>query len=444
MRRWALSSVAAFCVFAGFVLGEFVRAVRPTDYLVRPLLLAAMFALAIGLLARLLRASAIPGSVFAAAMIADPDSSISIGITLGIGVLIVYRLRMGRPPALDNPILAAAGVFFASGLFPVFSMFSWSDAPVAPTSVEGPPQYAVMLDGYPRADTLGHQGVDVSPFIDALEQYGFSVYPEATSTHQYTVRTLNEMFGQPNDEWGSVEDQRRARAQWRLPDGWVAIVAPIGQATFPNETVINPGGFSAFEAVLVTDSLLAPLAGDWVLDGYRTQLHRSLDLLSAADHEHVFAHIFAPHHPILYDAKGEPTRAASCWPVCGGSEIISGFQGIGDYVQWLNAQLVEVIDDILSRRPDAEIVLFSDHGGRFDPDDQAEWHKILFAARTPTRPGLFDESPHPGSVFELLVRHEGAEPLRAALPFAADGSPEAITRTTKAVTTGAIPRAMSK
>jgi hypothetical protein len=85
--------------------------------------------------------------------------------------------------------------------------------------------------------------------------------------------------------------------------------------------------------------------------------------------------------------------------------------GFGSYLGWLNRQLIETIDQLVARYPDVEIVLFSDHGGRFLESDKEEWHRTFLAARTPIRPGLFANSPHPGSIhhdgLRLLPRVEG-------------------------------------
>ena len=54
--------------------------------------------------------------------------------------------------------------------------------------------YLVLLDGYPRIDSLGELGIDNQPFIDELAVRGFDHYPEAGSAHGYTNLTLADMF----------------------------------------------------------------------------------------------------------------------------------------------------------------------------------------------------------------------------------------------------------
>jgi hypothetical protein len=139
------------------------------------------------------------------------------------------------------------------------------------------------------------------------------------------------------------------------------------------------------------------------MEGLRRQLDRNLDLLSETDEERVFAHLLAPHIPYLYQGDS-PAPPPSCWPTCGLFDlrvINSAGPQLDGYLQWLNTRLIESVDQIIARHPDAEIVLFSDHGGRFDLNT-AEWHRTFLAARTPSRPNLFAESPHPGSILPLL------------------------------------------
>lgn len=399
-----MAAAAAFCVGGGFVLGEFVRAVRPIGYLTRPLLTVAVLAVIVGFVAALFRGWAIVAAVFAMAWIIRPSSTIALIVACLTAGLIGVRLWKHETPNVDGPLLVAAGIFFAAGLVPVVSMMSWPAPAIEEATHNGPPQYAILLDGYPRADTLQGHGVDMSPFIAALEDRGFEHYPEATSKHVRTFQTVSELVDVPVGDYGDISHRRRIRDDWRLPEGWVTIAPPVGVATFPQGPTINPGGFTTFEMFLVAQSLAGPWAGDWVLDGYRAQLAQALELLASTEERSVFAHLFAPHAPILYRADGSPTAAAECWPGCASEAVVtSPPEATGGYVKWLNRKLITLIDRILDRRPDAEVVLFSDHGGRFDPDDGEEWRRVFFAARTPERPGLFAGSSHPRAVFDLLA-----------------------------------------
>lgn len=73
-----------------------------------------------------------------------------------------------------------------------------------------------------------------------------------------------------------------------------------------------------------------------------------------------------------------------------------------DRVEPLNPRLLEAVDSILERKPEATIVLFSDHGARYSLADPDEWHRSFLAARTPEHPALFADRPTPAGLLERL------------------------------------------
>lgn len=417
--RYVRPSAAALCVTAGIVFAEFSAEPRPVGYLVRPLIAAIVLSGVVGLAVSFLNGASVVAAMFLAAWLTQPFSSVALGLAFVVMVLIVYRLVRRRTFDADKPLLIAAAAFLLAGVVPVVPLISWF-TPMQ-EAAEGVPTYLILVDGYPRADTLAALGVDISPFLDELEARGFDLYPDATSHHSWTYRTLTLMTtGQTmtSDDWGSAGERKAARDSWRLPNGFVAVAPPVGSVTIPGVPVLNPGGPTLFEAGLLQDTALAGWFGTWIMDGLRYQLNRSLEILGSADESRVFAHILAPHTPFLYDAHGRPMPPPECWPDCVTLEIRTDelgvtvdewAAGLGAYLSWLNGRLIETIDEIVARRPDVEIVLFSDHGGRFLESEQEEWHRTFLAARTPKRPGLFANSPHPGSILTamgLVPAHE--------------------------------------
>lgn len=147
------------------------------------------------------------------------------------------------------------------------------------------------------------------------------------------------------------------------------------------------------------------------MDGFRYQLNRALDILASTEERRVFAHLLAPHTPFLYD-RGSTGSPPDCWPSCATLEVRASVlemtvadwaTGIDGYLAWLNPRILEAVDAIIARYPNADIVLFSDHGGRFDSSDLDEWRRTFLAARTPGRPALLADSPQPGSLLPMLA-----------------------------------------
>lgn len=397
----------ACCVSTGLVFGEFLAESRPVDFLFWPTLVAVALAVLVGSLASLFGRASVLVSAFGTAWVISPESPVAIGLAAVMAVLVIHRLATGRFADVRMPVSVAAAVFMAVGVAQVVPLVSWSSPAQASTQVEGPPTYLVLLDGYPRADTLADRGVDISPFITQLEARGFDHYPGATSYHHWTFRTLTVMTsGEPmkSDTWGDAAERGAARASWSLPAGFVYIAPPFGWATIPDVPTLNPGGTNAFEERMLRKSLLAPMAGDYLMDGLRRELDRSLTILGETNQDRVFAHIFAPHDPYLFKGSS-PVETPACWPDCSLFDLPVPRAEVarpkGEYLQWLNQRLITTVDQILVKHPAAEIVLFSDHGGRF-PDDPDEWHRTFLSARTPARPHLFGASPHPRSLLPLL------------------------------------------
>ena len=110
---------------------------------------------------------------------------------------VVFKLL--RRPAMDpsRPILVVTILFaLSAGRALIAAELSVSVPTVAAEETRGqPPVYWVLVDGYPRADTMEAVGIDLQPFIAALEDRGFEHYPSATSRHAETLETLRAMFG---------------------------------------------------------------------------------------------------------------------------------------------------------------------------------------------------------------------------------------------------------
>lgn len=409
MRR-LLPALAALFVAGGIVISDFLVEPQPLHYLLRPLLAIAAISLVVGLLASFFDTAAVPVAVLIVVWFVDM-SPVLIVAAVVLVVVVVYRLIRKETLDLSLPILAAAAVFFVVGAFPLLGV---PRTTTVDSSSDEPARFLILLDGYPRADTLQELGVDISGFIEGLEARGFDYYPNTTSHHTRTYRTITYMLtgeAMAGDDWGTADERRQAREAWYLP-GYVTIAPPFGSAVFLNNPVLNPGGFTIFEAELLARSALRHWVGDWVMDGLRNQLDRSMEILASTEEEQVFAHLLAPHTPFLYTAEGE-AEMVECWPVCSPVDIDAatfGYTnedwagGIAEYLSWLNPRLLETVDAIQANHPKAEIVLFSDHGGRFDDTNGAEWHKTFLAGYTPQRPGVFGTDPRTEQIVEILER----------------------------------------
>jgi hypothetical protein len=172
---------------------------------------------------------------------------------------------------------------------------------------------------------------------------------------------------------------------------------------------VSAGGMNDFEIRLLGTSVVGMLARPWVADvvaaSLRSHFEGSLRLLVESTATRTFAHVLAPHPPFLY-AGG----LSACWPGCDIFDVAARkleisvdewAERMDTQLRAVNERVLAAVDEILIEHPDAVIVLFSDHGGRYDLDLD-EVHRSFLAARTPGHPGLFADEPHPHAVLRLI------------------------------------------
>lgn len=375
----------AFFVLAGAILARFSAQVVPTSYLLRPLVVALVLAAAIGLPALTLgRYAEVAAGGLAVLVVAPSVWTLVAAAIVGVGLFLASA-------ALDLRLVAAvvAGVFMLGGLVAAVPLLSFQRHPR--TGPDGPPVYMFLLDGYPRIDTLAGMGIDNRGFVEELESRGFDHDPRAGTATAWTHHTLTELFGGvPGDGFGTVAERRQIRSEWTLPDGFVTVSPPAGHVTIPGARDIGPYGINDYEIALLGSSVFAELSDGLVMDALRSRLDASLDTLAGTEKTRVFAHLMAPHTPYLYGSDGEPLPIQSCWPDCQVFTIDPGLtdreriDGLSGTLDYMNRRLLETVDDVITKRPNATILLFSDHGGRFSPDDTDEWYRTFYAARDPS------------------------------------------------------------
>jgi len=270
-----------------------------------------------------------------------------------------------------------------------------------------PSIYVLLLDGYPRADTLdGDFGIDNRPFIQELTGLGFTHYEDATSPATRTELTLLAMLG---GEWdGSIQPGiDRELAEWRsiraalntapamdvMADHgyWrVYIPSPVAHSALKGwDTVIDTGQISQLEARLLQRSLLAPFVANIVVDQQRDRLVDSLEAVKAqavtAGQKVVMAHLMAPHPPLF-------SSPSLCWAqrACGLFEVRPSHleMSLDEYVsafaaqiETVNSLVLETLRSVVRTDPDATVVVMSDHGARIDETNRDEWRRSLLAVR---------------------------------------------------------------
>lgn len=307
-----------------------------------------------------------------------------------------------------------------------------------------PDIYHIILDAYPRADILKNRfSGDNSQFISFLQSAGFSISPYGWSNYSCTdlslPATLNFEYIQricnKPDSTPSILAELRYLKTHSLA---ARFLKKLGYSTY-----ITRNGFETDEP-RTADHFIEPHASlfglSWnefnfgvlrmtplpvLIDRFagptltffgqhRRQIRSALDFLSYAHREngpkYVFAHIIAPHIPIVYGRHGEPLREEKPYlnnPAADPQKYIKAFR---DEIFFLDSIVALTIRQMISADSSCVIILQSDHG------ELPVWppelcpikrviemrHGILFAVRAPEYPLALDDSATAVNTYPLL------------------------------------------
>ena len=320
----------------------------------------------------------------------------------------------------------------------------------------GPDLYLIMLDGYPRADTLQSDfAFDNAPFLASMTSRGFDVASNAHSNYTVTNLTLASMLNARHirDLPELAGASRGVEAQYRAIAGAinrslaldelrgrgyeiVTVPSPFTNVMLSSaDRVLDSGGVTEFDASLATTLRTRHILPDqqrrWFSDSIRERTLEAFDQIAALAAERrgppklVFTHVMSPHAPIVFDTDGASMDAGTCFPeACSiwDSAIDHGAGMrplVAGQVNHVNRLVVRTVSEIMaaSERPPV-IVVFSDHGHRHDWDDHNEMLRSLLLTHTPGEPGLFPEDASPINIIPRIANayHD------AGMPFASEES----------------------
>ena len=326
--------------------------------------------------------------------------------------------------------------------------------------MESPPEaapdiYLVLLDAHPRQDTMRDVfGVDSTEFNGWMESHGFELADQAHSNYNNTPLTLSSMFNaalvpdlMPNPPDGTAAQARLinrlindgAMLQKLREYGYEidALQSEIGYVSmFAADRVIDTGTLTEFELGLTQEDAIQRMDPsamfDFVLAQHRERVLESFKAVrelagtANARPRFVFAHILAPHPPIVFSADGSPVKLDGClWTACSLDSPMTEAQRalVAGQLTYVDEQVGQTASAIIDRshRP-AVVVFFSDHGFRLhrDDDDHTEWFRTFLISRTPGKPDLV---PADATPINLLARILNGY-LDAGIPLADEGAYE--------------------
>jgi hypothetical protein len=457
-HRATVAPIFPIATAAAWIIEAFVSGGDPLPHLWRPLLIATISAAGITLVAWLAgRRRATPvllAGVFVLLFLkAWPLLGAALAVAIWRAALAFLRRRAGRPPLpalVAEQVVRLANTFSLILLIVVLGALALSGAVAFPeqTAARGaatpsaPNIYFVLLDGYPRQDSLEALGIDNRPFLEQLGQRDFSVASGSRTNYHNTLLTLVSMLNgqyladlpelatRPGDRPGEERTLHRALNSARLLDnlrehGFQIIDSPAayGAATLLNaDVVMAHGTINQFDQRILSRtflgdllSILSPgLVDGWLREAVLAPI-RDVEAVAAdpSDGPHfMLAHVLSPHPPFLFDADGAAPRVHACYAsgcsmwtteraVLGMSA--AAYTGLlADQIEFLNGEILQMVDRVVADDPTAVIVLFGDHGIRFDAGVSLEYYRNFFAARTPGREDLFPDDVSPVNVLSTL------------------------------------------
>jgi hypothetical protein len=273
-----------------------------------------------------------------------------------------------------------------------------------PAGQQPPDIYYIILDAYPRGDTLQKQvGFDNSAFLNQLKEIGFYVADCSQSNYSQTALSVasslnynylealgNEFVGTNADKSGVLQLLKHSAAHQELkalgysfitfesPYYWLRI--PDSDYYFSPEKSSNRSGenllpVNSFEAMLLRESAAVILTDSATLLSrfmlvdmdYPNKDHRENLLyifdklrqipLAIPGPKLIYAHIISPHTPLIFGPNGEYVHTPSDAP----NDVYNS--ALADQITYLNKRVLSLVREIIavSATPPV-IVIQGDHG----------------------------------------------------------------------------------
>ena len=306
------------------------------------------------------------------------------------------RVKKVKPKTIGTLGAVAAGLM----LIPLFKIATYSAHPTSNTddylqnnesrqllSVNKeklPNIYYLMLDSYPRSDSLKtYFGFDNSAFDNFLKRRGFSVLANSQSNYNQTwtsvPATMNMSYLKSRDQLAADQEKLSSRVlidlyhhnkvlQYLQPAGyyWVHNSNLYSTQTNPAaEFNVRCGRSNEFAKTLLESTALKPFK--LVTSQQRQNLREDslcvMKNVAFGPHERpkfVFTHLLPPHPPYLFGADGQDVQETNL-SLNSDTHWLAKKPYVAQ-LQYVNKRVGEALQGILDKDPEALIIIQSDHG----------------------------------------------------------------------------------
>ena len=256
----------------------------------------------------------------------------------------------------------------------------WEKHPAAEGRHSAPDIYCLILDEFAAPESARSLfGYDNSAFCDRLRQMGFFVARDSRSPFLETERALASLLN-PNDDGNHGDPFQSARANqvvvFLKERGYRIIEFPAARAMFM--AAADRRYFYSLERVsiffndfyrtLFERSLLRILPERWSRESpdasryYRERVlqvfEKLPEVMKIPSPKFVFVHLYCPHEPFIFDARGGPAAAEHFWDHADRNAYLQ------QYI-FVSAKMLETATAILASSPRPPVIIIqSDHGYR--------------------------------------------------------------------------------
>jgi hypothetical protein len=290
---------------------------------------------------------------------------------------------------------------------------TWSAGEITLDCSTTPDIYYIILDGYGRADMLSElYGLDNQPFLAYLQDQGFYIATKSSTNYIQTIfsipSSLNFDFIDPPGEGIAGEVYF---SDLMINNEIMGVLKHCGYRTVAIESgyfftahpevdlYLEQGvSYNEFESLLLVDSPVDALADELDLDeselsyeAHRQRVLYSFEMLKKLPElsgpKFIFAHIISPHPPFIFDQSGQTVEPNRPYYIGDGDDFIGSLDeyltGYPQQVQFVNQEMMKVIDSILAQSDSPPIIIVQgDHG----PGSRLVWdspEKTCMWERTP-------------------------------------------------------------
>jgi hypothetical protein len=306
-------------------------------------------------------------------------------------VAVAVAVRLSRHAAAWTYAVIAGALLFA---FPAVEYGDYKLSDSAAAADSRPDVWLIVLDGYASEDVLADTvGYDNSGFLEGLEERGFRVHDDATASYPETFLGIASMLEMDYPaQAGELGDHT---PYYAAIEGDNATVREFGELGYEYAAGSD---YSSFDCTDHVDLCVEPDAGTIdVLIGERERallaatplievlpaigIHPStlrgyLSLPEWVDEVEdrrsgaplfAFAHVLAPHPPYRYLPGCElKTDLKDPSLIDWGQSDGAGGEGYATAAECLARPVLDAVDEIIARDPDAIVLVQGDHGPKFD------------------------------------------------------------------------------